>query len=98
MTLHEAADDVRRTVGGKNGVVRVSAGKGTVVVYVDNPSVGADIRSHFKQCAVRVPDHRGEGVGDTQRVAKPGARQEVRLTAPILVLSARLTDQRGVCP
>ena len=47
MTLDQASDDLRRLVGGLDGVVRVRAGKGAIVVYVSDPKAGNAVKSKY---------------------------------------------------
>lgn len=47
MTLDEATDEVRRLVGGTDGVVRVRAGEGSIVVYVSDPKAGNAVKSKY---------------------------------------------------
>ena len=47
MTLDEASDELHRLVGGMAGVVRVRAGKGTVVVYVSDPKAGNAVKAKY---------------------------------------------------
>ena len=47
MTLDQASEELHRLVGGMAGVVRVRAGKGTIVVYVSDPKAGDAVKSRY---------------------------------------------------